>query len=68
MEENLLTFEVEIKSQVAKYADGVSQDDIESGIAVPYEVVEEGQKVQMSREQLERLGFDVDALNLKGSG
>ena len=57
MQEESMQIKVKMKAKVEKYADDVTQEEIDAGTAVPYEVVEIDDDVVVTREQAEELGL-----------
>lgn len=56
MAEETMGIMVKMKAKVEKYADDITQEQIDAGTAVPYEVVEIDDVV-VTREQAEELGL-----------
>jgi hypothetical protein len=57
MSENQLGISVNIGYKLEKYADDVSQEDIDSGRATPYEVIDHIDEAKITREQALALGL-----------
>jgi hypothetical protein len=57
MSDEGMKIKIKVNRKVEKYHEGVSQEDIESGIAKPYEVVDFDEYEEMSEEKAREMGL-----------
>lgn len=56
--EQLAKIKIKAKAKVEKYAEGITQEQIDSGEATPFEVVEtEEEEFEVTEEQAKELGL-----------